>query len=193
MMVSEGDRLGVPLGRWRRVGHVATRVLEVAAAAIVLYMVAAILANVISRTFFGVPITGTTEMVGYVWLPAVACLGFVVAQARGQSIEADILFSRLPTQIRREARFFTSSVAAVACLGFAWFGATEAVHALNIGQTAPASDVFIAPVYVLVPFAFGVLVVLFAGDAVAALRGKFDVEHDASEDTDVLALTREDF
>lgn len=177
---------------WRRAGRSAIRVLEVAAAALIMLMVVAILANVVSRVF-GAPIAGTTELVAYLWLPAIACVGFVVAQARGQSIEADILYSRLPARIRREVRFLTSLVAALACVGFTWYGAVAAAHALRIGMTAPASEVLIAPVYVLVPVAFAVLVALFAGDAVAAVRGKFDDEQPLEEQTDVVSLTREEF
>ena len=123
---------------WRRAGNGAIRVLEVAAAALIMLMVVAILANVVSRAF-GAPIAGTTELVAYLWLPAIACVGFVVAQARGQSIEADILYSRLPARIRREVRFLTSLVAALACVGFTWYGTVAAAHALRIGMTAPAS------------------------------------------------------
>lgn len=156
-----------------------TRIMEYIAALLIVIMAGVILANVLMRYFFGLPIQGTNELVGHVYLPAIVFIGYVVAQSRGQSIEADILYSRFPRQIRREVRLVTSALVAVACAGFSWFGLQEALHASAIGKTAPASDVYIAPVYWLVPASFGVLVVLFALDAARAIRGEFDHEDDA--------------
>lgn len=163
-----------PQGKWAVWGDRATRLLEYAAAVGIGIMFVTILANVFTRTFFGSPIQGTNEFVGNIWLPAVVFIGYVVAQARGQHVEADILFGRFPRQIRREVRFFTSALSAVAGGIFAFYGYEEAAHAMKIGKTAPASDIYIAPVYWFVPAAFAILAVLFLIDAINSIRGKFD-------------------
>ncbi|MDZ8275043.1 TRAP transporter small permease [Microbacterium aquimaris] len=160
----------------RRWARRATLTLEVIAAAMVFMMMVAVLVNVVSRYFLGRPVQGTSEVVGFVLLPAVVFIGYVVAQVRGATIEADIVYQRFPRAIRREVRAFTSFVSALVCLGFAWYGLDEAVHSTQIGRTAPASDVLIAPVYWLVPGAFAVLTVLFVLDAIRAARGRFDHE-----------------
>jgi TRAP-type C4-dicarboxylate transport system permease small subunit len=167
--------------RW---AHLATLVLEIIASVILFLMMLFILANVLGRTLFGHPIAGTNELVGYIALPAVVFIGYIVAQARGQSIEAEILYQRFPRQIRREVRFVTSLISALACFGFAWYGLTEAIRATEISRTAPASDIFIAPIYWFVPAAFGVLIVLFVLDAIRALRGRFDNENVLEEALD---------
>lgn len=161
------------LKRW---AHRLTLSLETVAAVIILLMMLLVLANVASRYLWGLPVQGTNEMIGFIAMPAVVFIGFVVAQARGQSIEADIVYQKFPRQIQREVRLVTSLLAALACAGFAWFGLTEAVHANLIGKTAPASDIFIAPIYWLVPVAFTVLTVLFIIDGIRAIRGRFDDE-----------------
>jgi len=172
-----------PQGKWAVWGSRATNLLEYVAAIGIGVMFVMILANVVTRTFFGFPIQGTNELVGNIWLPAVIFIGYVVAQARGQHVEADIVFGKFPRQIRREVRFFTSVLTAVASGFFSFFGFEEATHAMKIGKTAPASDIYIAPVYWFVPVAFAILAILFLIDAVGSIRGKFDnLVHDEFED-----------
>lgn len=163
-----------PLQRW---GHVATLILEALAAAIIVLMMLLVTASAFRRYVFGAPIQGTIELVGFVALPAVVFIGYVVAQSRGQAIDADIVYSKLPRQIRREVRCLTSAVSAAVCVGFGWYGLLEAIHASKINATAPASTIYIAPIYWFVPAAFAVLVVLFVLDAWRSIRGRFDQEH----------------
>jgi TRAP-type C4-dicarboxylate transport system permease small subunit len=159
-----------------KLGESVTKFLENIAAAGIILMVLHVLANVFMRKAYGQPIQGTNEYVGYIWLPAIVMIGFVVSVVRGQIIDADIFYSRLPKQIRREVRLFTSTLSTIVSFGFAWYSAPEALHAMSVGAKAPASDVYIAPITILVPFAFGALTVLFAVDAVRAIRGRFDDE-----------------
>lgn len=170
--------------RMKRWAHSTTLTLEIIAATIIFIMMFVVLANVLSRYVFSQPIQGTNELVGYIALPSVVFIGYVVAQARGQSIEADIVYQKFPQQIRREVRLLTSSLATLACVGFGWYGFTEAMHANRISKTAPASDVLIAPVYWFVPVAFAVLVCLFILDAIRAIRGRFDNENFIAEELD---------
>lgn len=181
-VLTKPEEPGSKLEVW---GHRATLLLEYAAALLIAAMAGVILANVFMRFFLGAPIQGTNEIVGNIMLPMVVFIGYVVSQARGESIEADIIYRKFPVQIRREVRFVTSIIAAVACFGFAWFGFREANHAMNIGKTAPASDIYIAPVYWFVPAAFAILVILFLLDAVRSLRGKFDELAEIDDDLEV--------
>ncbi|MBH0023015.1 MULTISPECIES: TRAP transporter small permease [unclassified Salinibacterium] len=160
----------------KRFAHRATFILEVIASALIFVMMLIVLVNVISRYAFGQPIQGTNEQVGFILLPAVVFIGYVVAQVRGATIEADIVYQKFPRQIRREVRFVTGIFSMIVTFGFGWYGMIEAIHANEIGKSAPASDVFIAPIYWFVPAAFAVLVVLFALDAFRAIRGRFDKE-----------------
>ena len=163
-----------PQSAFAKAGSVTTRILEYLAAIGIGIMLVVILWNVISRYFFGSPVQGTNELIGNIWLPIVVFIGYIVAVARGQAIEADIIYNMFPKQLKREVRFFTSLCAVVVCVLFGWYGFQEAVHAMNIGKTAPASDIYIAPVYWMVPFAFAGVSWLYLLDAIKAIRGKFD-------------------
>lgn len=157
-------------------GERVTRFLEYFTVIVIMLMMLHVLANVAGRSLFGEPVRGTNEWVGYIWLPLVALIGFIVSVVRGQTIDADLIYQRLPWELRREVRFFTSLVSSAVSLGFTYYGYLEAVHALEVGTNAPASEVYIAPIFLLVPIAFGVLTVLFFIDAIQAIRGKFDDE-----------------
>ncbi|GAA1679758.1 hypothetical protein GCM10009807_24580 [Microbacterium lacus] len=150
--------------------------MEYVAAIGIILMTIHVLANVFTRTVFGQPMRGTNEIVGYLWLPAIVMIGIVVSVVRGQTIEADIIYQKFPRQIRREVRLFTSALSAAVSLGFAWYGLQESIHALQIGEKAPASDVYVAPITLLPPLAFATLAVLFTIDALRAIRGRFDDE-----------------
>lgn len=162
-----------PEHRW---GERITRALEYLAAIGTTLMMLHILANVVGRSAANQPVTGTNEWVGYIWLPAIVMIGFVVAVVRGQTIDADIVYQRLPIRLRREVRCFTSALSAVVCVGFTWYSAQEAMHSLSVGTKAPASDIYIAPIFILPPLAFAALTVLFAVDSIKAIRGAFDDE-----------------
>lgn len=157
-------------------GESITRFLEYFASICITLMMLHVLANVVGRTLFGEPVRGTNEWVGYIWLPLVALIGFVVSVIRGQTIDADLIYQRLPIRLRREVRFFTSLLSTIVCFGFAYYSYFEAIHAMKVGTNAPASDIYIAPIFLLVPVVFAVMAVLFLFDAIAAIRGKFDDE-----------------
>ena len=177
-----------PEHRW---GERVTRALEYLAAIGTTLMMLHVLASVTTRTLFDRPVPGTNEWVGYIWLPAIVMIGFVVAVVRGQTIDADIIYQRLPIRLRREVRCFTSALSAVVCAGFAWYSSQEALHSLSVGTKAPASDIYIAPIFILPPLAFAAMAVLFAVDSVKAIRGAFDDESFDLTDTEGADLLKE--
>lgn len=169
--------------RWLK----AQLLIEVPAVIVTFVMMVHITANALLRTFMNDPIADTLEITQYWYMPIIAFLGFMAAQARGQHIAADLIYERLPEVTKRYVLSLLSVVAAVFCFGFAWFGWGEAVHAREIGKTAGVSDVTAWPPYYLVPLAFGVMTIQFLLVALRALL-KGDEQHIVTDPDDVLLM-----
>ncbi len=160
--------MSVPLSRVAAAGD---RLVQVVGAASVLLMMGHTVANAVLRTVANSPITGTTEYVGYWYLPMAAFLGFVCAQRRSEHIEARLAFDRLPRGNQVEFAVAGHLITVALCLGFAYFGAREAIEAAAIGLTGGVTGVVIWPATFVVPVAFGLLALAVVADAVAVLRG----------------------
>lgn len=161
--------------------------IEVPAVVVTFMMMVHVTANALLRTFANDPLPNTLEITQYWYLPIIAFLGFIAAQARGQHIAADLIYERFPEVAKRYVLAILSVVSAVVCLGFAWFGWGEAVHAKDIGKTAGVSDLVAWPPYFLVPICFGVMFLQFLYAAVRAVV-KGDDQHVVTDPDDVLLL-----
>jgi TRAP-type C4-dicarboxylate transport system permease small subunit len=144
--------------------------IEVPAVVVTFLMMLHVTVNAVLRTFADEPLPNTLEYVQYWYLPAVAFLGFIAAQRRGQHVAADLLYTKLPRLAQRIVLAVFLVVSAVLCLGFAWFGLDEALHAYEIRKTAGVSEVPAWPAYFLVPLAFGSLTLQFVLAAIRAVR-----------------------
>lgn len=147
----------------------AALLIEVPAVVVILVMMAHVAANALLRAFFDSPLPNTLEVTQYWYLPIVAFLGFVAAQARGQHVATDLLYKALPYVTKRYVLALGLLAGSVVSFGFAWFGWQEAVHAYEISQTAGVSDLVAWPSYFLIPLAFGSLSIQFLVAAVTAI------------------------
>lgn len=159
-------------------------VIEVPAVVVTFLMMAHITVNAVLRTVADQPLPNTLEYVQYWYLPAVAFLGFIAAQRRGQHVAADLIYTRLPRAAQRVVLPVMLLMSSVLSAGFAWFGWGEAVHAFDIQKTAGVSDVPSWPAYFLVPLAFASLTVQFALAAVRA-AARAEAPLDASVEGDI--------
>ncbi|MGW0177550.1 TRAP transporter small permease [Rhodococcus sp. NPDC003322] len=148
--------------------------IEVPAVIVLFVMMLHVTANALLRAFASSPIQNTLEITQYIYLPIIALLGFMAAQARGEHIVADLVTHYFPLRVRRWVLFVGYVLTAVVMLGFAWYGLEDALHAREIGKTAGVSTVVSWPVQFLVPLSFGVLTVQIGYAAVRALRGYED-------------------
>ena len=82
--------------------------------------------NAVLRTVADEPLPNTLEYVQYWYLPAVAFLGFIAAQRRGQHMAADLIYTRLPKAAQRVVLPVMLLMSSVLSAGFAWFGWDEA-------------------------------------------------------------------
>jgi TRAP-type C4-dicarboxylate transport system permease small subunit len=127
--------------------------------------------NALSRYFFRAPLDGTQELVNYWYLPILALVGFITAHCRNEHIAVSLVLDRLNARNYLEYVVFGRALGILLCVGWAWFGFTEAWSAMNVGKTAGVTDVILWPMYFLIPIVFTGLTVLFGLDIVRAFRG----------------------
>jgi len=99
----------------------------------------------------GVPIEGTLEYSGFWYMPAIAFLGFCVAQHRTEHIEASLIYDRMPMPVQRYYDVIIGVVVLVLCLVLAWFGLQEAIESYEIRRTSGSSSIPIWPATFFVP------------------------------------------
>lgn len=150
--------------------------IEVPAVIVTFVMMVHIAANALLRSLGGNPINHTLELTQYWYVPIIALLGFVAAQARNEHIVADLIFDKLPEVTRRWVLGFGYVVTAVVMAGFAWYGWEEALHSAKIGDTAGVSTLISWPVAFLVPLVFASLTVQFGYVAYRAVMHPNTVE-----------------
>jgi TRAP-type C4-dicarboxylate transport system permease small subunit len=158
--------------RSKRRGVVLEWLIEVPAVIVVFAMMLHVSANALSRSLLDHPLPNTLEVVQYWYLPIVALLGFVAAQARGQHIAADLIYERLPRSARPVVLGVLLLLSAAVCVAFAWYSWPEALEAFETRRTAGVSSVPVWPVVFLVPAVFAVLSVQMVVAAVQAFRGR---------------------
>jgi len=161
--------------------------IEIPAVIVTFAMMAHITVNALLRTFKNEPVANTLEITQYWYLPIIAFLGFIAAQARGQHIAADLIYERLPDCTKRYVLAVLSVLAAVICAGFAKYGWEEAVHAHEIEKTAGVTEVAAWQPYYLVPLAFGVMTIQLLWSAGRALI-KGDDQHVLTDPDDAMLL-----
>ncbi|MEQ3549514.1 TRAP transporter small permease [Pseudonocardia nematodicida] len=148
----------------------AGRLLEIPAAVVLVLMVGHVVANALLRWATGQSLPETLEITTYWYLPAIVLVGFVAAARRGEHVAASLLYDRMTTATRRIVDVATDLLVAVVCGAFAWYGAQEAWHNMEIGLTAGASVVVIWPVTFLVPLCFGLMTVFSLTTLIRRLR-----------------------
>jgi TRAP-type C4-dicarboxylate transport system permease small subunit len=178
------SRFGVLCGHARRL---LVGVVEAVAGVALITMTVHVVANGILRSFAGSPIEYTLEYVQYWYLPVIAMLGFVSAQLRGQHITADLLFQALPGSVKRWVAVGCNAICAAVMCAFAWGTWHDALHRLEIRQTAGLTDVPTWPVHFLLPLTFALLAVGFAAAAYRGVR-RADFDDLPGEAEEVMAL-----
>lgn len=179
------------LGRPAVFGEGARRLLigaiDAVAGVTLIAMTVHVVANGILRSFAGSPIEHTLEYVQYWYLPVIAMLGFLSAQLRGRHITADLLYQALPGWVKRWVTVGSNMVCAAVMCAFAWGTWHDALHRLEIRQTAGLTDVPTWPVHFLLPLTFALLAVGFAAAAYRGVR-RVDLNDVPGEAEEVMAL-----
>lgn len=135
------------------------KVIELAGGAVILAMMLHIVANALSRTVRNAPLDNTLEITEFWYMPALAMMGFVVAESRKHHIVVDLLYAHWPRIAQRFSYVLVCGATAAVMAAFAYYGLDDARHAMQIRKTGGVTTVPIWPAYFLVPLTFGVLVI----------------------------------
>lgn len=122
------------------------------------------------RGIFGSPITKVLPLVQYWFMPAIAFLGYVVAQLADRHLHVDLLFDRLRPAGRRIVGGLGLVISGIAALLIAYHSWGYAREASLTGETDPVSGLPTWPMTFGAPVALGLLGVLFL---LAAWRAVF--------------------
>lgn len=160
----------------RRVGDGVLGVVEWAAVVAMVAMMLHIVANAVLRTVFRAPLPGTLEVTQYWYLPVIALLGLIVAQARNEHIFADLLFDGFPPLAKRFTTILVELITAAVAFAFAWFGFLEGLHSLEIGETLGNTELPRWPGEVLLGVAYTVFGIQLLYAAYAAIRFGITIE-----------------
>ncbi len=141
-----------------------------------------ILTEVVLRTFFSRPITGTVEINGYA-LVYVTFLGAAWLLREGGHVRMDIVLTRLRPGTQTLLNIITSILGAIICLVVTWYGAKVSWYSLQTNYlTIRELEVPVFPIVVVVPLSGFLLSIQFLRRAYGYLelwRGarKAEIEH----------------
>ena len=130
------------------------------------------LAHVVARYFFNSGVPNTLELVSAWYMPIAIFLGFVVAKAEREHIEARLIFDKLSPKNQRALRLFISLLAVVITALFAVLTLQMALKGFSIKETVGYAGLIVWPVYFVLPFSFAITSLLYVADFVDDVRGR---------------------
>jgi TRAP-type C4-dicarboxylate transport system permease small subunit len=143
-------------------------VLAAVAAAMLVFTVIFVPADVASRYFFGAPITWVYEVTEYILL-MVPCLAMAWLARHNGHVVIDVVTSRLDERPRALLSTATCLLVAATCAFVAWWGALVTFRSFSVG--AVIENVVQTPqwlIYVSIPLGFGLTAIEFARKGVRA-------------------------
>ncbi len=134
------------------------RQLSVVAGVALVLMMVHVVADVLMKFVFNIPITGTPEIVAYYYMVAAVFLALAYVELTGKHITVDLLYNHMspPTKRVAQAVGYLSSALFFSLLTYStWF---DAVEAYRIGQIAMGSAALpIWPSRFVLPLGFAVV------------------------------------
>ena len=130
------------------------------------------LAHVVARYFFNSGVPNTLELVSAWYMPIAIFLGFVVAKAEREHIEARLIFDKLSPKNQRALRVFISLLAIVITALFAVLTLQMALKGFSIKETVGYAGLIVWPVYFVLPFSFAIMSLLYVADFIDDVRGR---------------------
>ncbi|MFT4229665.1 MAG: TRAP transporter small permease [Microbacterium sp.] len=160
-----------------RVRRTLERALYAVGGVTVLAMMVYIVANALSRTLFRYPFPASLEIVQYLMMPGLACLGFIAATLARRHVVADIIFDKFPAIGRKWLVVVNSVLCVVTLAVLVWFSWRNAVFAFERGFKAGFTDIPAWPLYFAIPVSLLICAALFAYDAWIQSRIAAGEEH----------------
>lgn len=165
---------------WRTWRSAVVGISQVTAVAAMFLIMAHTLANVVMRTWFNAPLTGTNEYVGSWYLPVTVFVGFVVAQSRREHIEATLLYDRMNKTNKRAFDLLSKALASIVLGSLAYVTFQQALYGYEVRMTTGVTGVPVWPVFFLVPTCFALLSVMYLTDTYRNFRDRSEPQDDVT-------------
>lgn len=149
----------------KRTGKALEIALYAVGGATVLAMMLYVVANALSRTVFRHPFPASLEIVQYLMMPGLGCLGFIAATLAHRHVVAEIIFDRFPAVGRKWLVVGNTILSALTLLVLVWFTWAEGLFAFERNFKAGFTDIPSWPLHLAVPVALFLSAALFAHDA----------------------------
>src|SRR5690625_5159530 len=134
---------------WVRLSTYLSKTLAVPAALATAVLMLHVVANVLSRRLFNVPLAGTLDITSYWWMVLIVFGALAYAQLKDEHIRATIITSQLPLKAQKIADIIALSLMAIFALLMAYFGWWEALASAQIQKVEVSAIVL--PIW---PFMF---------------------------------------
>jgi TRAP-type C4-dicarboxylate transport system permease small subunit len=145
-------------------------VLHAVASAVLVLMMLHILANVVSRKFFGHSLPNTLEISQYYYLPMLAMLGMVAAQHRNEHITAEMFSGRFSRRELRITEVGADLVCAAVSFAIVYYSFDRALYGLDVKLVLGVTNLQMWPMLFVIPICFAVMGLQLLVGAYKALK-----------------------
>lgn len=133
-------------------------------------MLAHTVIEVISRTVFNAPLSGTLEIVTYWYMPLIAFIGMWLGYGKNEHISVDLLTSRLKPGAQWVLHIFVSTVMLLFLLIVVWYSTEGAITAAERGEYIGIDRVPIWPAKFIVPLSLAAFAVTLVIHTIRVIR-----------------------
>ena len=164
-----------------------SKVLAIGAAAGVVLLAANVCIDVIGRTLFHTPFTGTLEMTAYWWMPTLTLLAFAFTEQQQEHIKVTILLDVLPPRMRQIVEGCFGIIATVLLIALAYYTLQEALSSAAIQKTTPSKPpVAIWPFMFVAVAGVGALALQTAANAYRYFAGLLPKKNELGSEADAV-------
>lgn len=159
-----------------------TRLLAWVAGLAVLLMMFHVMVDVLGKYLFNAPLPGTAEVVAAYYMIGAVFLPLAWVEVSGGSIVVEVIYEKVPERAQKVMLILADVVSAIYYSVLAWFSWGVAVHAWRINETVDGIwRVTTWPAKFLLPFGFGLVVVVLLMRIAMGERGRMKAAHSAVE------------
>lgn len=125
--------------------------------------------DVVLRFVFNSPLVGTLELTE---IAMVALIFFAIPWAASQkvNVRVDILVNIFSSKIKKLLESISCLLSLCIAALWAWFAIPQAVYMKELGQQSDMLRIPIYPFYIIIVIGFGMLALVWLGDAVALIK-----------------------
>lgn len=165
-----------------KIAETLTRLLAWVAGLAVLLMMFHVMVDVLGKYLFNAPLPGTAEVVAAYYMIGAVFLPLAWVEVSGGSIVVEVIYEKVPERAQKIMLILADIVSAIYYSILAWFSWGVAVHAWKINETVDGIwRVTTWPAKFLLPFGFGLVVIVLLMRILMGERGRMKAAHSAVE------------